>query len=321
MLERGPACMTRPYSLDLRERVVASVSEGRSCRAVAAVFRLGVATVVRWSQRARATGSAAAKPMGGRKPYLLEGEREWLLGRLAEKPDLTLHALLCELHERGIVVSCDTLWRFVRRQAISFKKTVHAAEQDRPDIARRRAWWKKYQPRIAPARLVFIDETWTKTNMTRRHGWYARGSPLLAKVPHGRWRTMTFIAALRHDRITAPFVLDGPINGEIFRVYIKRILLPTLNAGDVVIMDNLGSHKASAIRQMLRQVGARLLYLPPYSPDLNPIEQVFAKLKTLLRKADERTVDTVWKRIGMLLDRFPPQECANYLRNSGYAAT
>jgi transposase len=198
---------------------------------------------------------------------------------------------------------------------------VHAAEQDRPDIARRRAWWKRYQPRIAPQRLVFVDETWTKTNMTRRHGWYRRGSPLNAKIPHGRWRTMTFLAALRHDRITAPFVLDGPINGDSFRVYIERVLLPTLKAGDIVIMDNLGSHKASAIRRILRQAGARLIFLPPYSPDLNPIEQVFAKLKTLLRKADERTVDGLWQRIGQLLQCFTPAECANYLRNAGYASS
>jgi transposase len=198
---------------------------------------------------------------------------------------------------------------------------VHAAEQDRPDVARRRAWWKKYQPRIAPSRLVFVDETWTKTNMTRRHGWYRRGLPLNAKIPHGRWRTLTFMAALRHDGVTAPFVLDGPINGESFRAYIELVLVPTLKAGDIVIMDNLGSHKAAVIRHILRQAGAKLIFLPPYSPDLNPIEQVFAKLKTLLRKADERTVDGVWQRIGHILQYFTPQECANYLRNAGYAST
>ena len=197
---------------------------------------------------------------------------------------------------------------------------MHAAEQDRPDVARRRAWWKKYQPRIAPSRLVFVDETWTKTNMTRRHGWYARGLPLNAKVPHGRWRTLTFMAALRHDGVSAPFVLDGPINGESFRIYIERVLMPTLRAGDIVIMDNLGSHKAAVIRKLLRQAGARLFFLPPYSPDLNPIEQVFAKLKALLRKADERTIDGVWKRIGNILQCFTPQECASYLRNAGYSS-
>ena len=131
---------------------------------------------------------------------------------------------------------------------------------------------------------------------------------------------MTFLAALRHDRITAPFVLDGPINGDAFLAYVEQVLVPTLAPGDVVVMDNLGSHKSDKVRAAIRKAGARLLFLPPYSPDLNPIEQVFAKLKTLLRKAEERTVEAVWKRIGALLDCFPPAECAAYLRNSGYAS-
>jgi transposase len=156
--------------------------------------------------------------------------------------------------------------------------------------------------------------------MTRIHGRSARGTRLVAKVPHGRWRTLTFLAALRHDRIDAPCVLDGPINGLSFLAYVEQILLPTLSAGDVVIMDNLGSHKRQAIRQAIRAVGAKLLFLPPYSPDLNPIEQVFAKLKTLLRKAGERTIEATWRRIGSLLDEFRPEECANYLINAGYAS-
>lgn len=131
---------------------------------------------------------------------------------------------------------------------------------------------------------------------------------------------MTFLAALRHDRITAPFVLDGPINGEAFVAYVAQELVPTLSPGDIVVMDNLGSHKSTKVRQLIRAAGARLLFLPPYSPDLNPIEQVFAKLKTLLRKAQERTVEAVWKRIGALLGHFAPAECANYLRNSGYGS-
>jgi transposase len=197
---------------------------------------------------------------------------------------------------------------------------VFATEQDRPDIARRRAWWRRHQSKIDPARLVFIDETWAKTNMTRTHGWWRRGAPLRAQVPHGHWRTMTFLAALRHDRITAPCVIDGPINGESFRAYVEQLLVPTLQPGDIVVMDNLGSHKGHAIHRAIRAAGARLVFLPPYSPDLNPIEQVFAKLKILLRKADERSVDGVWRRIGNLLQHFTPQECANYLRNAGYAS-
>ena len=167
---------------------------------------------------------------------------------------------------------------------------------------------------------MFIDETWAKTNMTRRHGRCSRGVRLVAKVPQGRWRTLTFVAALRHDRITAPCVIDGPINGTSFRAYIEQFLVPTLSPGDVVIMDNLGSHKSKTVRRLIRSVDAKLFFLPRYSPDLNPIEQVFAKLKTLLRRTDPRTIEQTWRGIGALLEHFTPQECANYLLNAGYAS-
>ena len=203
---------------------------------------------------------------------------------------------------------------------LALKKTLFAAEQDRPDVARKRLRWKAHQGRLDPERLIFIDETWAKTNMTRVRGWAPRGRKLLAKVPQGHWRTLTFLAALRCDRIDAPCVIDGPINGENFLAYVEQALVPTLKAGDVVIIDNLGSHKGKAVRRAIRATGAHLFFLPPYSPDLNPIEQVFAKLKTLLRKAAERTVEATWKRIGSLLQAFSPKECANYLRNSGYAS-
>ena len=156
--------------------------------------------------------------------------------------------------------------------------------------------------------------------MTRTHGRARRGERLVAKAPHGRWRTLTFLAALRHDRISAPCVIDGPINSESFLAYVEQVLVPSLRPGDIVIIDNLGSHKGKAVRRAIRAAGAKLFFLPPYSPDLNPIEQVFAKLKTLLRKAAERTVEATWKRIGALLDCFTSQECANYLANAGYAS-
>jgi transposase len=157
--------------------------------------------------------------------------------------------------------------------------------------------------------------------MTRTHGRAHRGERLVAKAPHGRWSTLTFLAALRHDRISAPCVIDGPINGESFLAYVEQVLVPSLKPGDIVIIDNLGSHKGKSVRRAIRAAGAKLFFLPPYSPDLNPIEQVFAKLKTLLRKAAERTVEATWKRIGALLDCFTPTECANYLANAGYAST
>ena len=167
---------------------------------------------------------------------------------------------------------------------------------------------------------MFIDETWAKTNMTRTHGHARRGQRLLAKAPQGHWRTLTFLAALRNDRIDAPCVLDGPVNGLNFLVYVEHLLVTTLKRGDIVIMDNLGSHKGKAVRRAIRKAKAKLLFLPPYSPDLNPIEQLFAKLKTLLRKAGERSVEDTWRRIGKLLDSFTPQECANYFANAGYAS-
>ena len=198
------------------------------------------------------------------------------------------------------------------------KKTAIASERDRPDVRRRRAQWKKYRGRIAPERLVFIDETWAKTNMAPLRGWAPRGQRLKAKVPHGKWQTMTFLAALRHDRIDAPWLLDGPINGERFQLYVEKCLVPTLGPGDIVIMDNLGSHKGKAVRQAIRASHARLLFLPKYSPDLNPIEQVFSKLKHLLRKAAARTPDDICAAIGQLLETYTPNERANYFKNAGY---
>lgn len=194
-----------------------------------------------------------------------------------------------------------------------------ASERDRPDVARRRAQWIKYRDRVDPSRLVFIDETWTKTNMAPLRGWAPRGMRLVTKVPHGHWNTTTFLAALRFDRIEAPWLLEGPIDGESFAIYVEQVLLPTLRPDDIVIMDNLGSHKGKIIRRLIRSVGAKLLFLPKYSPDLNPIEQVFAKLKHLLRKAAARTVETVCAAIGELLGTFTKSECANYFKNSGYA--
>jgi transposase len=166
-----------------------------------------------------------------------------------------------------------------------------------------------------------MDETWTKTNMAPLRGWAPRGQRLKAKVPHGRWKTMTFLAALRCDRVEAPWLLDGPINGERFRIYVEKVLVPTLMPGDIVVMDNLGSHKGKAVRRAIRNAGAKLLFLPKYSPDLNPIENFFAKLKHWLRKAAERTIDTICDAIAHTLATVTPQECTNYLIKAGYERT
>jgi transposase len=166
--------------------------------------------------------------------------------------------------------------------------------------------------------LVFIDETWTTTNMARKNGRAPKGARLCCPVPHGHWKTTTFVAGLRLTGMTAPMVLDGPINGEWFQAYVAQILIPTLAPGDIVVMDNLGSHKGANVRKAIEAAGAKLLYLPPYSPDFNPIENAFSKLKALLRKAAERTVYALWDRIGALLDAFTPKECENFFVNAGY---
>jgi len=188
-------------------------------------------------------------------------------------------------------------------------------------VARRRARWKRHQGSLDPSRLVFIDETWAKTNMTRSRGRCPRGRRLVAKVPHGRWRTTTVLAALRHDRLDAPCVFDGPINGKSFQAYVEQALVPTLGLGDIVVMDNLGSHKGRAVRAAIRGAGAKLFFLPPYSPDLNPIEMAFSKLKAMLRKAAERSVEGLWNRIGTLVDAFSAADCANFFKAAGYASS
>jgi transposase len=182
----------------------------------------------------------------------------------------------------------------------------------------RRAAWHDEQAGLDVHSLVFIDETWAKTNMTPTHGRGRRGERVIARVPFGQWRTSTFLAALRWDGLTAPAVFDGPINGRSFTAYVEQVLAPTLRPGDIVVLDNLGSHKGNAARTAVHRAGAELRFLPPYSPDLNPIEQVFAKLKTLLRRTAPRTRHALWTSIGTLLDRFTLEECRNYIHNAGY---
>ena len=193
-----------------------------------------------------------------------------------------------------------------------------ASEQDRPDVAERRVQWKAMQDGLDPEHLVFLDETWAKTNMTRPRGRSKRGKRLIAKTPHGHWKTTTFLAALRTSGLTAPLVVDGAINGELFLAYVKQHLAPTLREGDIVIMDNLSAHKVAGVQEAIAAAGARVMYLPPYSPDLNPIENAFSKFKWGLKSAEERTVAALWKRCGKLIDEFTEKQCRNYFRHCGY---
>ena len=185
-------------------------------------------------------------------------------------------------------------------------------------MAAARTAWRANQPRLSAEKLVFVDETWATTNMARRYGRAPRGQRLVAGVPHGHWKTSTFVAGLRCDGLSAPLVIDGAINGETFRAWVEQFLTPTLAPGDVVVLDNLSSHKVAGVREAIEAAGASLVYLPPYSPDFNPIEQAFAKLKALLRARAARSLEALWNAIGELLAHFQPDECANYFANAGY---
>ncbi len=207
--------------------------------------------------------------------------------------------------------------------ALPSKKTLLASETDRADIAHaRRVWQEHRQPwmKKRPERLVFIDETGTTTKMTRLRGRARRGERLKMKAPFGHWGTQTFIAALRHDGLTAPWVIDAPMNRRTFETYVETQLAPTLKPGDMVILDNLSSHKSEKANAILKARGAWFLFLPPYSPDLNPIEMAFAKLKAHLRKAKARTIDALWKAVGNICNLYSPHECRNYLKHAGYVA-
>jgi transposase len=244
-----------------------------------------------------------------------------ILTLVDERPDATLKEFLAALGKRRIRTSRSALWRFLDRHNITRKKkSLRAAEQDREDVARARRKWIREQWLLDPARLVFIDETAVNTNMVRLYGRGPRGVRLVGHVPFGNWETITFVSALRHDKMVAPMVVDGPMNGELFLAYVEQCLVPTLKPNDIVVVDNLQAHKVPGIAEAIEAAGATLRYLPQYSPDLNPIEMPFSKFKAYLRKLAERTVPGVHRAIRSFLLSLKGQECANYLRHAGYAS-
>ena len=295
------------YSNDLRVRVIRVVEGGVAARAAARQFVIGDATAIRWVKRWRETGSFEARSVRGQSRSPLKKHEDWLLELVRGEPDLTLEEIRRRLLEE-------------RQQKAGLGSVVRAAEQDRPDVAAARTAWADNQARVDADRLVFIDETGTSTKMARLRGRAPRGERLVGKIPHGHWKTTTFVAALRCTALTAPCVIDGPMNGNAFLAYVEQILAPSLGPGDIVVLDNLSAHKVPGVREAIEATGSTLLYLPPYSPDFNPIEQLFAKLKALLRKAAERSIDALWSQIAFLLSAFTSEECANYFRNAGYAS-
>jgi transposase len=232
---------------------------------------------------------------------------------------LTLDEVLVAMRKRRIAGSRTALWRFFARHEFTFKKSLRAAEQERADVARARRRWIREQGMLDSTRLVFIDETAANTKMVRLSGRCPRSERLVGRVPHGHWKTITFVAALRHNGITAPFVLDGSMTGETFLAYVEQFLVPTLMRKDIVILDNLSAHKAPGIREAIEAVGATLRYLPQYSPDLNPIEMFFSQLKAFLRKLAERTIPRLCRAIGSFVPRLSAHHAANYFRHAGYA--
>ncbi|MDR6146229.1 transposase [Sphingomonas sp. SORGH_AS870] len=312
--------MGKPLSMDLRSRALAAVDEGMSCRAAARRFGVAAATVIRWHDQRRSTGGYAAKPQGGdTRSRRIEAYAHTILSLHEARRDITFGRAAQRAGPGGgdgRNLDAASLLRPSRGHAQ--KKTGHAIEQDRADVLSQREAWFDGQPDLDPARLVFIDETWTAANMTRSHGRCRRGERLRMGYPHGHRKTTTLVAGLRTTGMVAPMVLDGPINGDWFEAYVDQVLVPDLRRGDIVIMDNLSSHKRASIRDLIEAAGARLMFLPPYSPDFNPIEKAFARLKAMLRKAGERTVSGLWSLIGKLVDLFQPQECANYFSSCGY---
>ena len=198
------------------------------------------------------------------------------------------------------------------------KKTFRADEQNRADVKAARADWLEQQPELDPAQLVFVDETATSTKLVRHYGRSYKNVRCRDTAPHGRWETTTFTAGLRNDGLIAPLVIDGAMNGRTFRAWVEQCLAPELKPGDIVIMDNLAAHKVTGVTDAIEQCEATLIYLPPYSPDFNPIEQAFAKFKALLRKASARSIPELWLAIKFAIEKFSPNECENYFYNSGY---
>ena len=303
-----------PKSLcgDLRERVIEAVQAGASRREAAERFEISASAAVKWLQRWRDHGVCVAKPRGGSRS-ILEDHAERILALVGEQPDRTLDELVAAMRKRRIPGSRSALWRFLNRH-VTFKKSLRAAEQHRADVARARRRWIRQQGYLDTTRLVFIDETAVTINMVRLRGRCPRGERLISHVPQGAWKTITFVAALRHNKMVAPMVLDGPINGAAFVAYIEQCLAPTLKRGDIVVIDNLPAHKVAGVKDAIEAAGATLQYLPQYSPDLNPIEMPFSKFKAFLRKVAERTVRGLCRRIRSFVPTVSRAECRNYFR-------
>jgi transposase len=307
------------YSQDLRDRVLRALERGERPVDIARRLEVSRIWVYQVKSRFKTSGERCSRLIGGHRVSRLAPAEQEVRAWIKKQPDLTLAELGERLrHEKGIQLKIPALWHQLNKWGLSFKKTLHASEQEREDVRLARDQWREKQKDQSRQQLVFLDETGVTTSMTRRYGRAPKGERCLDHAPHSHWHTNTFIAALRSDRVEAPWLLDGPMNGEAFLHYIQEVLGPTLQPGDIVVADNLSSHKVAGVHEAVTARGAQIIFLPPYSPDLNPIENFFAKLKALLRKAAERHFDALVDRIKMILQSVTIEECANYFIAAGY---
>jgi len=307
----------RPISDDLRLRIHEACQAGDSTAEVAERFSVSTAFVRRLKQRFRLTGSLAPLPGGHGPARKLAPHEAALRQAVREFPDATPAE-----HRRRLKLPAArvTVWRALRRLGLTRKKkSARAAEQDRPDVAEARRLWPRKLAGVGPDDLAFLDETGANTAMQRTHGYAPRGERVVSPAPLAGWQAVTFVGALTSGGLVAPWALEGAMTGEWFLAYVEQILVPALRPGMVVVMDNLPCHKVAGVQEAIRAAGCRPEYLPPYSPDLNPIENAFSRLKRALRDWAARTVGGIYRALRQLIKRFRPPECLNYLRHCGYA--
>jgi transposase len=310
----------RPYSNDLRERVAAAVDHAEgSLREIARRFRVSLSFVVRLLQRRRHADTLDPLPHGGGPtPVLGPDDQQRLEELIREQPDATLE----QLRQRGgFTCSLTTLWRAVRDLDLTYKKkTLHADERDRPDVQTKRRSFRRKVKKIEPERLVFVDETGVTTAMTPTYAWAPRGERAYASAP-GSWESVTLTAALALDGVRAPLAFPGSTNATTFQTYIEEVLVPTLHEGDVVVFDNLSSHVSAAVEEAIKGAGARVLPLPPYSPDYTPIEEMYSKVKGFLKRVAARVRGDLYDAIGDALREVTPEDIIGWFEEAGLSAS
>ena len=306
----------KPYPVEYRHRVVQLTADGYSTSAVAAALGTSAAWVRSIKALHRSGQPPEPKSPANRRRSLAAREGGRIRARVADKPGTTLDDLRRDL---GLKPSLSNLWNALRDLKLSLKKkSLRAAERDRPDVAASRAEWAVAAAGLDPRRLVFLDETFGTTAMTRLYGWGPTHERVVGIVPHGHWKTTTFVAAFRLGGLFAPLVVDGALSGDLFAQYVRQELAPHLRSGDILVMDTLQTHKVAGVVEAVQARDARVLFLPPYSPDLNPIEQVFSKIKNELRRRELRTIAALEDAFGESLDWITRTEALHYFENSGY---